>query len=79
MHVGLLGLEGDMSVAETMMPCAKTCVLSKAFKPAMIRRRYTAVIVLVRFSLGGGYSPSVASASRCFSTRSCGALLSPAF
>lgn len=47
MHVGALELEGDMSVAETMMPCVNASDLSKAFKPAMIRRWYTAVIVLV--------------------------------
>ena len=43
----------------------------------MISRCYTTVIVMVRFSSGGWYFPSMVSASRCFSTRSCGALLSP--
>ena len=36
MHVGPLGLEGDMSEAETMMPCTNASDLSKAFKPVMI-------------------------------------------
>jgi hypothetical protein len=54
MHVGPPGLEGDMSVAETMMPCANASDLSKAFKPARISRWNTVVIVLVRSSLGGG-------------------------
>jgi hypothetical protein len=43
----------------------------------MISRCYTAVIVLGRSSSGGWFSPSIASASCCFSTRSCGAFLSP--
>jgi hypothetical protein len=45
MHVSPLGVQGGMSAAETMMPCAGLSSLRKGVQLAMISPWYTAVIV----------------------------------